>query len=135
MTLFQKSVSKTAARRSEVYPGLPQLSKLKSFAVTINGFQPSTIIANFSVVPIKIKVSSKQNVHYKDSFQYICRPPSAYLLAKFQGKLFVRDSRKFQNTLEGYCKNKRVLAGFFEILMVTCIAIVEIMELTFLSVT
>ena len=36
-------------------------------------------------------------------------------------------------TLEAYCKNKPVLVGFFELLMVTCIAIVKIMELTFPS--
>ena len=37
-------------------------------------------------------------------------------------------------TLEGYCKNKPVLVGFFELLMVTCIAVVKIMVLTFPSV-
>ena len=38
LTLLQKSVSYAAARRSEVYPGLPHLSKMESFAVVINGF-------------------------------------------------------------------------------------------------
>ena len=35
-----------------MYPGLPQLPKMKSFAVIINGFQSSTIIANFSVLDV-----------------------------------------------------------------------------------
>ena len=49
-------------------------------------------------------------------------------------KAFLRDFPKFWNTLEGYGKNKRVLVGFFEILMVTCLAMVKIMEITFPSV-
>ena len=33
-----------------MYPGLPQLSKMESFAVIVNGFYPSTNIANLSIL-------------------------------------------------------------------------------------
>ena len=54
-----------------MYPGLSQLSKMEIFAVIINGFESTAIIANFSVmkvVPVKNlqNVYFKQNVYYKD---------------------------------------------------------------------
>ena len=58
-----------------MHQGLPQLSKMKSFAVIIN-FQPSIIIVNFSILDVcRVLgyVSGKSPLQLKVSSIYFCQ--------------------------------------------------------------
>ena len=54
--------------------------------------------------------------------------------AKFQGKLFLEIPENFGILWEATVNTNLSLSGFLELLMVTCIAIAKIMELTFPSI-